>query len=496
MDSLSLRSNSIEMKPQRNDPCHCGSGKKYKKCCLAKDEAEAREVRPVVVEDDPTVEALPVSDDAAIKWPATSPEEPTEEPTDEEHLLEDDAGPTEDEESSSEASDDTPEVDFPEVDDTLPELAPAEQQLVDQWWSELEPFYGSKGVDADEVVRRILAFAEEHPALFAHLGLDDEVIFEAGAELGRRQRWGEYIELLIRLRREQPRMYERNFGYYDYDIIGELIVRGCLSEVPTYLSLFKHYPYSGEEQACELADLLAWCGLKEALRELVAAGTYPVQESPKVISGGRDPRWLRFLEYEPFLTARDSSPEGGRRLAEALASIRISYEPVPEPDWLASQLRLASEPITAPLDLRGLGTKSRDYHDLGWRFRGFLHHAKGFPWVRAHFLADAFVRYCYWSADQKKKLADIREVKKDLLDHYLVRMCRNMFWLDATRACATLQAAVFFADFMEAIQTWNADKAEHVRRGCAELFPTIAPAVDATQPAVRLYPTFETLRKG
>jgi len=24
----------------RNDPCHCGSGKKYKKCCLSKDELE------------------------------------------------------------------------------------------------------------------------------------------------------------------------------------------------------------------------------------------------------------------------------------------------------------------------------------------------------------------------------------------------------------------------------------------------------------------------
>lgn len=24
----------------RNDPCHCGSGKKYKKCCMAKDEEE------------------------------------------------------------------------------------------------------------------------------------------------------------------------------------------------------------------------------------------------------------------------------------------------------------------------------------------------------------------------------------------------------------------------------------------------------------------------
>jgi tetratricopeptide (TPR) repeat protein len=30
-------------KPGRNDPCHCGSGNKYKKCCLARDEAVERE---------------------------------------------------------------------------------------------------------------------------------------------------------------------------------------------------------------------------------------------------------------------------------------------------------------------------------------------------------------------------------------------------------------------------------------------------------------------
>ena len=30
----------------RNDPCPCNSGKKYKKCCLAGDEAAARAARP------------------------------------------------------------------------------------------------------------------------------------------------------------------------------------------------------------------------------------------------------------------------------------------------------------------------------------------------------------------------------------------------------------------------------------------------------------------
>jgi hypothetical protein len=31
----------------RNDPCHCNSGKKYKKCCMASDDAAALAARPV-----------------------------------------------------------------------------------------------------------------------------------------------------------------------------------------------------------------------------------------------------------------------------------------------------------------------------------------------------------------------------------------------------------------------------------------------------------------
>jgi hypothetical protein len=37
-------------RPGRNDPCHCGSGRKYKQCCLAKDEAEAAAARAKAAE--------------------------------------------------------------------------------------------------------------------------------------------------------------------------------------------------------------------------------------------------------------------------------------------------------------------------------------------------------------------------------------------------------------------------------------------------------------
>ena len=40
----------VLMKLGRNDPCHCGSGKKYKQCHLEKDEAKERAARAKAAE--------------------------------------------------------------------------------------------------------------------------------------------------------------------------------------------------------------------------------------------------------------------------------------------------------------------------------------------------------------------------------------------------------------------------------------------------------------
>jgi hypothetical protein len=45
------------MKPGRNDPCHCGSGKKYKQCCLEKDDAAARKARESAAAEAPAAPA-------------------------------------------------------------------------------------------------------------------------------------------------------------------------------------------------------------------------------------------------------------------------------------------------------------------------------------------------------------------------------------------------------------------------------------------------------
>jgi len=34
--------------PGRNDPCHCGSGKKYKNCCQGKDDSSLKSKREII----------------------------------------------------------------------------------------------------------------------------------------------------------------------------------------------------------------------------------------------------------------------------------------------------------------------------------------------------------------------------------------------------------------------------------------------------------------
>ena len=43
---LNKKARNIMTMPGRNDPCHCGSGRKYKKCCAAKMQQPINNLKP------------------------------------------------------------------------------------------------------------------------------------------------------------------------------------------------------------------------------------------------------------------------------------------------------------------------------------------------------------------------------------------------------------------------------------------------------------------
>jgi hypothetical protein len=63
-------------RPGRNEPCHCGSGRKYKHCCLTKDEALAAAARAEAAAAAAAVEPV----EAAPAGPARPPKHQTHQP--------------------------------------------------------------------------------------------------------------------------------------------------------------------------------------------------------------------------------------------------------------------------------------------------------------------------------------------------------------------------------------------------------------------------------
>ena len=64
---------SIEARPGRNQPCHCGSGKKYKQCCLPKDEAAEAEARAKAAEEAANANATDTEDESEGETATVSP---------------------------------------------------------------------------------------------------------------------------------------------------------------------------------------------------------------------------------------------------------------------------------------------------------------------------------------------------------------------------------------------------------------------------------------
>ena len=192
----------------RNATGPCGSGKKYKKCCLAKEEAAARAAEEQRQAEEAAQRAE--REKQQEEWQQRDADKPPASP--------------------SESTVDGPD---------WPPLSDADQQLVDAWWKEAGPVYmgRDRGKDCGWLFDRVLAFLDQHPRLFRYLYLHEEFLFELGARLARAERMGDYLALLRRLRDEQPEMYFQCFGYYDEDLLTEALRTGRREEIPACLNL-------------------------------------------------------------------------------------------------------------------------------------------------------------------------------------------------------------------------------------------------------------------
>ena len=462
------------MTVSRNAPCPCGSGKKYKKCCLEKDTAAARAAEEQLQAERAAREA---------EWERMRKEQ--------------DALRVEDEPFETvEGSGASREPDWPP-------LSPDDQELVDAWWAEVHPVYTAKrGLEkSDWLLERVLAFLNSQPRLFRYLDLHEEFLFELEGALARAGHRPDHLALLRRLRREQPEMYLLCFGYHDMDLLAEALRTGQREEISELLELFRAHPIRHIDEFAKVVDLLAWRGCEPELRALLEPTAVTIAESSEVIDGDFGLLWLTEMTIFPFLEAADDSPAALDRLGETVGAVGL--DDVTRADvreWLRRAVAMAS-PSAAPPNWDLAGTSDRRFQtDLSWHFTGWMRRTKGLTWIGARFLARALLDYLNWNSKEDRRKPATKSSRKGFpglnetgLDSYLAQRCRDIICINGVSAMSTLQAFHGFTEYLAAHDALDASAAVELQSAVERLYALLLEAVDHLDVARSLCPNYAAL---
>ena len=431
----------------RNDPCPCGSGKKYKKCCLAQDDKRRiEETRP----DDMSA----LFEDIQVRFDMY------------------------DDLDEPEALDEPPYADIDEepyvgktISDDVPEISEQDEALVNAWWTDYETMK-----DPDEILRHLRGFLQAHPSLVENLELHYEVLFELGAQLVKDGRAGDYIELLKEMRQRFPRAYLKSYSYFDRDIIAyEVVERGCSASIDDYLPWLEEYPEDGVDNLFQLIEFLMVAECDAVVMRLIEATYYPLFRSSNVFGGEKLLEPLILCYAAPYLNG-ESTATDLQALVERLKGIRVPLRPeLYDPQHLHAVIEditgdLGTEHFDAFHDAEDLP----EYYDRITRnFMGWLHREKGFSWMKAHFYRDQVRRYLLRVVPEGKRPKQPFTFTKQLLDRTLASNARELFSVNATLALGSINAIHWFAEYLAERQAITNELGADVQRWCQDLWNAI-----------------------
>lgn len=402
----------------RNDPCHCESGEKYKKCCLQNDLKKAIEESKSQL---PEVEDKTRHD--FNKFPVKD-------------------------NISNSIEDALSEID---LDDDYPEITPEDSKLVDKWWDDYKEMD-----DPKEIMVHLKQFLETHSIeINLNLGLEHEVLFELVADSLKVGMIDQAIEFLIYIRENYPEIYVKSAGYYDSDIIAWLCINNRSGEVEKYLSYFKEFPLNWIEKLYEIIDFLLAIGQTEPLIPFTKSVYKTLYHSNEVFNGYEIADIPNNEIVAPYLSSDKNSEESIGKMISDLKSLELDMDDDNEiftPEYWHKIFKAYARPFE-PWEEEIPEKKALINDQLNEIFNNYLkylcenkklsiHTARYYVGLMSDF-------YKIWF-EQKKPQKNYFKITKNQVDSIVAKMSSGFLFPNITTLMAILNNLSMFAEYLHA----------------------------------------------
>ena len=448
------------MKIDRNAPCPCGSGKKYKKCCLEKEELEltkeliASRQRYNEVDEWEPEEFEPwnnFSEDIEEEDYMEEDEIVEDEDTEEEEEEEEEEDLEEDEDTEEEIEEEYFDIDDDD-DDDLPEISEEENKLVDDWW---ETYKQLRNTEQER--HHLVAFLDQYPHLVEHLELYWEVLFEMSAAYFNEDNYEIFVDLLLRIRNEFPNSYKESYSYFEYYLICWFVAQGRFKEINQFFDLFKK-KQGGlfEEKFYEVTEFLRATNHSDILSANLGKRTPPciiisetmLQYLDKPVSDEsmtelRNKLIARGLESE-FL---DDASALGKRVLRHIRPFSLWEDKMPEKRSQAM----------------------KNYLAITENFAYFLYKNTELSFDAANSYADTIYSYYQKLVNDKKRPENVLCIDKETLERIL--FSRSFYWIDSTISfLALLNAFYYYAIYLETCGNITEEQKHHLQAYITEIY--------------------------
>lgn len=433
----------------RNEPCPCGSGKKYKNCCMAVDDVKTPGENNEV-HGNGHLWVNQENSSVNVKYEElTEYDEMPDELSDEEY-----------EEYMSEFED---EEGFDEIGDFYDDLTEEEIAIVDDW---LDRYYELE--EPDEAVVHIKSFLAKHLDLAPYIDLPNEVLLDVAYKYLDINQYEKHIDFILELRQSHPDIIEEGFGYFEKCIIIWKLAQNKEEEIKPYLDYFSKNPLETIEELFELKDILLALNRIDLILPVLLETHKPIYELQDMTDPSSLIMPIVSSEIDQLLMDRDVS-----RLIKALAkTVKIELR---EDFYTRKYWEDFLETVTRPFDKWPdqlpvkKGQKDQLFQDVSDNYMWFLKTRLKVNYATAEYLGVHIHDYLLRFLENRTKSKKTFNFTHKAMSEKLEVICGELF-PDYLRFVSTANAIYYFVDYLLECRNLHEDEAIKIKSDLGKIY--------------------------